>query len=347
MKLAIHHTKGSFSERWINYCRDNAVPYTLVDCYRNDIIEQLKDCDALLWHWHHGDYKAVRFARQLTYSLEAAGIKVFPDSKTAWHFDDKVGQKYLAEALQMPLVPSYVFYSKEEAHVWANTTTYPKVFKLRGGAGASNVKLVRSASDADRLINKAFGRGFAARDRFNRFRDALWRLKRDRNRAAFFGLFKGIGRIFLPTVYENMQGREKGYVYFQEFMPDNNYDTRIIVINGKAFAIRRYNREGDFRASGSGLIGFDKKLFDERMVRISFDLANKMQAQSLALDFIYDQQQQPLIVEMSYGFMMPVYDPCTGYWDQQLNWHEGAFNPQQFMVEGLIDQIVQQKPAFS
>ncbi|NIG55223.1 RimK family alpha-L-glutamate ligase [Chitinophaga sp. Cy-1792] len=347
MKLAIHHSKGSFSERWISYCRDNAIPYTLVDCYRNDIIEQLKDCDALLWHWHHGDYKAVRFARQLTYSLEAAGIKVFPDSKTVWHFDDKVGQKYLAEALHMPLVPSFVFYSKEEAMQWATSTDYPKVFKLRGGAGASNVKLVRSASEAGRLINKAFGRGFAARDRFNRFRDALWRFKRDRNRAAFLGLFKGIGRIFLPTVYENMQGREKGYVYFQEFMPDNSYDTRIIVINGKAFAIRRYNREGDFRASGSGLIGFDQKLFDERMVRISFDLADKMQSQSLALDFIYDRQQQPLIVEMSYGFMMPVYDPCTGYWDRQLNWHEGPFNPQQFMVEGLMDQIVQQKPALT
>ena len=26
------------------------------------------------------------------------GIKVFPDSNTAWHFDDKVGQKYLLEA---------------------------------------------------------------------------------------------------------------------------------------------------------------------------------------------------------------------------------------------------------
>ncbi|SHM85141.1 RimK-like ATP-grasp domain-containing protein [Chitinophaga jiangningensis] len=347
MKLAIHHTPGSFSDRWIDYCRNNAIPYTLVDCYRNDIMEQLKDCDALMWHWHHGDYKAVRFARQLTYSLEAAGKLVFPDSKTVWHFDDKVGQKYLAEALNAPMVPSFVFYDKTQALDWINTTTFPKVFKLRGGAGASNVRLVKDAAAARKLAGKAFGRGFAARDRFNRFIDAVWRLKRDKNGAAFLGLFRGIGRIFIPTMYEKMHGREKGYLYFQEFMPENNFDTRIIAINGKAFAIRRYNREGDFRASGSGLIGYERKLFDERCVRITLDLAEKMQAQSLALDFIYDPQQQPLIVEMSYGFATPVYDKCTGYWDMDLNWHEGPFVPQHFMVDAMLGQIAKQKPAYT
>ena len=36
----------------------------------------------------------------MTYALEHKGIKVFPDSKTCWHFDDKVGQKYLFEELK-------------------------------------------------------------------------------------------------------------------------------------------------------------------------------------------------------------------------------------------------------
>ena len=61
------------------------------------------------------------------------GIRVFPDVDTCWHYDDKVAQKYLFEALKMPLVPSYVFYSKGDAVKWANQVSYPKVFKLRGG----------------------------------------------------------------------------------------------------------------------------------------------------------------------------------------------------------------------
>lgn len=343
MKLGIHHTPGTFSDRWIDYCQTNGIAFKLVNCYRSDIIGQLEDCDALCWHWHHADEKAVLFARQLTYSLEAQGKKVFPNSATGWHFDDKVGQKYLMEALDAPMVTSYVFYDKQEALEWIGTTTFPKVFKLRGGAGSSNVKLVKSAAAARQLTNRAFGRGFAARDRFSRFNDAVWRFKRDRNLAGITGIVKGLARVFIPTSFEKMHGREKGYVYFQEFIKANNYDTRIIAIGGKAFAIRRYNRKGDFRASGSGVIGYEKELFDERCVRITLDLATQLKSQSLALDFIFNEKNEPLIVEMSYGFSIQVYDDCTGYWDQELNWHAGPFVPQHFMIEDLLAEMAADK----
>jgi len=46
MKIAIHHTIGSFSDRWIDYCKINSIDYKLVNCYDSDIIFQLSDCDA-------------------------------------------------------------------------------------------------------------------------------------------------------------------------------------------------------------------------------------------------------------------------------------------------------------
>lgn len=143
MKIAIHNS-GSFSIRWIKYCKKYAIPFKTVNCYDSDIIKQLKDCDALMWHHDHGKFKDVLSAKKILFALEHAGIKVFPDFHTAWHFDDKVAQKYLLEAINAPLVPSYVFYDKKEALDWATATTYPKVWKLKGGAGAANVKLVRS-----------------------------------------------------------------------------------------------------------------------------------------------------------------------------------------------------------
>ena len=106
MKIAIHEYAGSFSDRWIKYCDEKKVPYKLVNCYDSDIVSQLEDCQALMWHWNQNDYKAALFARQLTISLEKKGIKVFPDVNTAWHHDDKVGQKYLLEAIGAPLVKS-------------------------------------------------------------------------------------------------------------------------------------------------------------------------------------------------------------------------------------------------
>ncbi len=121
MKLAIHNRKNSFSQDWIRYCKDHNIPFKLVDCYSNDIFEQMSDCDALMWHWDHMDHAASLFARQLTYSLEQMGKRVFPDSNTCRFFDDKVGQKYLFEALGVSHVPTYIFYDKQKAFDWVES----------------------------------------------------------------------------------------------------------------------------------------------------------------------------------------------------------------------------------
>jgi hypothetical protein len=220
MKIAIHHSKGSFSDRWIEYCEQNNVPYKIVNCFDSDIIDQLKDCDALMWHHHQSVYKDVIVAKKLLFALEHAGIKVFPNFHTGWHFDDKVAQKYLLEAIDAPLVPSYVFYDKKEALDWATATTYPKVFKLKGGAGAANVKLVRSKKDAIKLINTAFGKGFSQFNRLGNLKERYRKYKSGKD--TLLGVAKGVGRLIIPTEFAKLQSRERGYVYFQEFVPNNS-----------------------------------------------------------------------------------------------------------------------------
>jgi glutathione synthase/RimK-type ligase-like ATP-grasp enzyme len=148
MKIAIHHREGSFSDRWIAYCEEKKIDYKIVNAYSNDIVQQVEGCDAFMWHFHQSDYRDMQFAKALIMSLETKGIRCFPDSKTCWHFDNKVWEKYLLEAIGAPLVPSYVFYTKTEALRWARSTSFPKVFKLKGGASASNVRLARTRQEA-------------------------------------------------------------------------------------------------------------------------------------------------------------------------------------------------------
>ncbi|MDZ7775701.1 MAG: hypothetical protein U5L09_08955 [Bacteroidales bacterium] len=105
------------------------------------------------------------------FSVQQSGKKAFPDFNTSWHFDDKVGQKYLLESIGAPIVPSYVFYSKKEALDWAHNTTFPKVFKLRGGAGSSNVKLIEKRKQAVKVINKAFGKGFPQYNKWDQLKN--------------------------------------------------------------------------------------------------------------------------------------------------------------------------------
>ncbi len=97
-------------------------------------------------------------------------------------------------------------------------------------------------------------------------------------------------------------------------------------------------RENDFRASGSGHILYAKELFDEPTLRLSFEMAEKLRTQCVAFDFIY-KDGKPLVVEISYGFSAAGYDDCPGYWDKDLNWNPGKFNPQAWMVENLIKSL--------
>lgn len=337
MKIAIHKNKDSFALYWEAYCQRNNIPYKWVNCYDNDIIAQLADCTALMWHHKHSSSKDVVFARQLLFSLEQSGFTVFPDFNTGWHFDDKVGQKYLLEALKVPFVPSFVFYSKGEASEWIKQATFPKVFKLRGGAGSSNVRLVKSKNEALKLAGIAFGKGFKQYDAWDNLMER-WRRFR-LGQVKTYEVLKGIARLFYEPRFSKTMGREKGYLYFQEFMPANDSDTRIIVIEGKAFALKRMVRENDFRASGSGTFKFHRSEFDERCVQISFETTRKMKAQCVAFDFVFDPAGNPLIVEVSYGFGLGVYDKCPGYWDEKLTWHETSFDPQGWMVESVLEKI--------
>jgi len=337
VKIAIHHRKNSFSEGWIEYCKTNHIAFKLVDCYRSDIIEQLADCDGLLWNWHHQDPKALLFANGLTHALEAAGKKVFPNSNTAWHFDDKVGQKYLLEALQAPLVPSYTFYSAKEALDWAKVATYPKVFKLRGGAGSANVTLTRSAKEAESLIRKAFGRGFPLVSRRSWFRERIWQFQRDKSIRSFIGIGKGVMRLMISKNDEHLLPKQMGYIYFQDFIPGNDTDTRIVIIGNRAFGLIRKIRKDDFRASGSGQLIYGKELIDHEQIRIAFQLSKAMKSQCMAFDFLVDEKDDPRIVEISYAFSPEAYYACQGYWDEELHWKDQPVIPPSFIIEDFIN----------
>lgn len=334
MKIAIHHRPGTFSDRWITYCKANNINYKLVDSFATNIIEQTQDCQALMWHHNHEIYKDVLAAQPILFALEHAGLKIFPDFKTAWHFDDKVAQKYLLEAIGAPLVPSYVFYDKQSALEWVDNASFPKVFKLKGGAGAANVKLVKDKEHCVKLIHKAFGKGFSQFDRIGGFKERVRKVKEGKD--SWLGILKGLGRLLIPTEYARQKQREKGYIYFQEFIPGNDSDTRIIVIDRKAYALKRYVRKGDFRASGSGDIDYSVDKVDEKSLELAFSISEKLKSQCVAFDFVYNSLKNPLLIEISYGFAVSAYDNCEGYWTEDLKFHQGSFNPQGWMVETIL-----------
>lgn len=332
--IAIHSKSGPFASEWLVYCQVNNIPFKEVDCFAPDIIQQLVGCDVLLWHWLHNDFRAQLFARQLTLAVEETGVTVFPGTPTAWHYDDKVGQKYLLEAVGAPFIPTHIFYDQKSALSWVDTTSFPKVWKLRGGAGSQNVQLVTSRGKAKEIVKKSFSIGWK-NSRFHQLKERLWHLRRDKTFGTFFNLLRGVARAIRPHQSNAQAPLQKSYVYFQDFVPDNDCDIRVVVIGERAFAVKRMVRDGDFRASGSGFILYDREEFPEECIRIAFDVTDRLKSQCCAFDFV-NLSGQWLIVEISYSFSSKAYKPCPGYWDRSLAWHAEPVTPERFILEDLL-----------
>lgn len=314
----------------------NKIPYVMVDSGNPDFWEELKDVDLFIFKWGH-DHQSHQIAHTILPVIEnSLKIKCFPNYATCWHYDDKVKQYFLLDRCGFPAVPSYVFWDRAAALRWINHhSNYPLVFKLRNGAGSFSVFLIKNRAQAIRMIRRMFGRGIRQTD------IPVIHLAKTLN----YDLAKML-RYYTVALRNHYIRKEKNvywlkhknYVYFQDYMPNNQWDTRVTTAGKRAHAFRRFNRRHDFRASGSNHWDISPENIDMRMVKIALDVSEYFGFQAMAYDFVYDRHHQPRIVEMSYlygGAGFP--DFMNGYWDEHLAWHVGRYWPQYFELMDLLE----------
>lgn len=327
------------SPRWSRLLEAAGYNVRWVDVYRPDIIEQLKDCDAFMWRWAHfgGMFQIAR--RLLPVIERELGIPVYPDQHTCWHYDDKIAQNYLFEAHGIPAPKSWCWFSRSGALDWIQSAEFPLVIKLAGGAGSENVRLVRSRSEATAWIERLFDRGTGSLKDFKEPKP--WPFKK-RVRATGKALLKGLP----PWEPNNIEWPlEKNYVLFQEFLPNNAFDTRVTVIGNRAFAFRRFNRENDFRASGSGLIDYAPDQIDPGFIRLAYQVAEKLSLQSCAIDGLY-RHDEPVVGEISYTYVSLAVHDCLGHWKLHgdpetgaLTWQSGAMWPEEAQIQDFLQRL--------
>jgi hypothetical protein len=330
MKVGIYrqHLGGlhrAYLERYEQILKYNELECVWLDANKPDFLGEVAQLDLFIYQWEHYDTPrqiAPTIIPIIEYEMK---IPCFPNWQTSWHYDDKIKQYYLLKQHGFPVIESYIFWDKTEALKWLKSAQMPIVFKLKGGAGSNNVILVYSKANGSRIISKMFGKGIKSGKI----------LDRNSLHLRFVDLHKAVRR-FGGNLLRKRKGTyeplfwqtDKNYVLFQKFLPNNPFDTRVSVIGNRAFAFRRFNRADDFRASGSGNIDYDVKKVDTRAIQIAFQISKKFNFQSMAYDFLLNEQRDFEIAEISYTYVdKAVYD-CSGFWDEDLNWTEGHFWPQ-------------------
>jgi hypothetical protein len=330
--IAIHPDdegpRNSSAPRWRAHLEAANCAVRIVDARRSDILDQVQGSDGFMWRYNHGSADR-QVARRLFPVLERElGILCYPNQNTCWHFDDKIAQHLLFNAHHIPQPRTHVFYERDEAMAFLRDASFPLVLKLAGGAGASNVRLVDNAAQGRAIVERLFSRGLVLLSPNSIVPGSIGDArKRMLDVARTLGLLQQHHALNWDV--------HRGYVLFQEFLPDNAFDTRVTVIGNRAFAYRRFNRPNDFRASGSGNFSPEPAHIDLETVRLAFEVARKLRTQSVAIDGLLRGNDR-VVGEISYSYVSWMVQSCPGQWDSNLNWHSGQMWPEQAQATDFL-----------
>ena len=312
----------------------NNIAHVRLDASESDLWKKVSKLDLFIFRWAHFDWPKQLANTILPIIENEMKIKCFPNQATCWHYDDKIREYYLLKQAGFPVVDSYIFWDKKKALKWAETADYPVIFKLKGGAGSKNVILIKNENHAIQYIKKMIRKGINP-DKF-KFTGSTY--KKD------YDIYREIHKMG-GNVLRKHRGEDispfwqihKNYVLFQKFLPNNDYDTRVVIIGNKAMAFRRFCRKNDFRASGSSYKDLNPKNIDPDFIKLAFNISSDLKFQSMAYDFIYAESSTPKLTEMSYTCPDKTLINCPGYWDSDLNWHEGHYWPQYFHLMDALN----------
>lgn len=322
---------------WIEYCQENKIDYEIVNPYDNQIIDKLKKFNCLLWHFGNYIYQDMLFARSILYSAKQLGLDIFPDFHTAWHFDDKVAETYLLQSINAPIPRSQMFYDFSKFSNYVNDNMeFPSVAKLRCGSGSHNVKLLKTKKEA-----LAYGKQMLLRDGYNPAPSLLYKassnIKSAKNLKTYIARAKRIPEFIRTLRAAKKFANEKLYVFLQEFIPNDGYDLKIVVVGDKLSFFSRDIRRGEFRASGGGSFNYDKTRVPKNVIQSAFKISDELKFQCIGYDYVVDNKTgDGKVIEISYGFSHAALLAAGGYFDRQGDWHSEPMNAPKELLKNIL-----------
>ena len=304
--------------------------YDVVDIERHDWINALEPYDVVLWKPEcMGLANAAAFKEKVYFMERHMGKVVVPNFNSVWHFESKNAQSYLFALDGVRTPRTTVCFRAEDAQRQLETAAMPLVFKRSHGAASKQVRLVKDAREAEPWLRGAFCG--------NEYKEARMRQGGSRLATALRLLGK---RWFWSFLWRHLLDKEPlGNVYWQEFVPDNPADMKIIVIGDRyVYGYWRNNRPGDFRASGGGNLDFQRPIPQE-VIQYCLDLNRRWDVDSMGYDILL-RHSEPIVIEMSHAYYDTYPQRSSGYHERQadgtLAFVEGHVWPEQLWVEWAL-----------
>lgn len=347
MRILINHDprkprhQTEWTTGWEKYCIKHHLDYEILDLMQDHAIETLQRFDLVLWHFGNYSYEEMLEARSILTAASILGKKVFPNQNEFWHFDDKIAEMYALQAINAPIPKSHVFYNMADLKnsLSKGVIEFPIVAKLRTGSGSHNVKLLHSKGALLQYARRMFSKGFKPAP------SILYKTTSNIRSSHDWATVKAKAKR-IPEFLRTLAGakkfpREKGYVYLQEYIPNDNFDMKVVILGDKCTGFHRPVRSHDFRASGGGSFVDDTSVFTEQIIKSAFAAADALGMRCVGFDYVIDKRTGlGKIIEMSYGCGHDI-SGSGGYFNRECKWVPKPITIEDETIKMLIDEYQQ------
>jgi len=245
--------------KYERFLRNNQFPFEYYDIHRSDWLATSEQFDVIIGAIG-GRGPEIEEHKRKTFFLEKYCRKVcFPSFETLMWYEDKIYQYEWLRMFNFPVIETFISHSYQETLESIPQFDYPLVTKVPVGAGSLGVELIKNHKQSESVARQAFS---------------------------------PVGR---STYWPYL--RQKDYVYFQKFQPNDGYDLRVIAVGNKVFGYYRDVPPREFRASGMGLVR--KGALPEDAVQLAMQVIRKLDLVIAAVDLLRDPAGKLHIIEMS------------------------------------------------
>jgi glutathione synthase/RimK-type ligase-like ATP-grasp enzyme len=294
------------------FLRHNSIKYSFINIHAEDWVEAVSNYDLIVWRPFSDPASMYEQSTKISFIETYLNIRCHPSSSELWTYEDKVRVYFLLSFHKLPIIPTFISFDEQECLQKLDDLIFPLISKANVGSSSYSVKKLNSRASAKRYIRRAFSSG-------------------------------------VSTGFPYY--RQKGYVYFQEYVKDARYDLRIILIGNKIFGYYRMRPAHDFRASGAGLRKEGGQLPIDA-VKLAMKVKEVMPSTMLAVDFLKspgDETHRIIETSINTDIRHPqqlVRDGQAGYYtldDEQLIFHPGEYWLQELILEEVITGMVKER----
>jgi glutathione synthase/RimK-type ligase-like ATP-grasp enzyme len=183
--------------------------------------------------------------------------------------------------------------------------SFPVVLKSIDGSNGKGVYLVKDKAELNAILKKKFT-DISLYDKMDIFRRTYFRKKK---RYPEYPTYSNKTDV---SEYKEYMTKNKPFI-LQEFIPNLEFDYRVLQLYDKFYVTKRYVRQNDFRASGAKKFDFNFQP-DIKLLSFAKDIFNKMNQPVLSLDICEKDGKYFLLEFQALHFGINVFVKSKGFY---------------------------------